>query len=157
MSASANEAVVRLAIGAIWNRGGDGGLMNGYDDSQAMLSSAERAVVGLCVMASSARALAELRDTDHLVTHGIFEPLCKRDIPMSLVSALVWPAVAALVQQAFVLQIAWKPTLSQGDWDGASPESPHAGLALPAVSIGAPESRYGSHALTIDDPIGDRK
>jgi hypothetical protein len=90
--------------------------MNEGDDSQTMLGSAHRAVVGLSVRASSARSLAELREIDYLVTTAIFDSLCKRDVPMPLVSALVWPAVAALGQQAALLQIAWKPTLSRGDW-----------------------------------------
>lgn len=100
--------------------------MNRGGDSQAMLGSAHRAVVGLSVRAGSARSLAELREIDYLVTTAIFDSLCKRDFPMALVSALVWPAVAALGQQASLLQVAWKPTLSRGDWDGASPESSHA-------------------------------
>jgi hypothetical protein len=108
--------------------------MNRCDDSQVILGSAKRAVVGLSVRASSARSLAELRDIDHLLTSAIFDSLCKRDFPMPLVSALVWPAVAALGQQASLLQIAWKPTLSRGDWDGASPETPHASRPLSAVS-----------------------
>jgi hypothetical protein len=107
--------------------------MNRGDDSQAMLGSAQRAIVGLSARASSARSLAELREIDHLVTSAIFDSLCKRDVPMPLVSALVWPAVAALGQQASQLQIAWKPTLSRGDWDGAYPESPHATRPLRAV------------------------
>jgi hypothetical protein len=115
--------------------------MDRCDDPQAMLGSAQRAVVGLCDRASSARSLAELREIDHLVTRAIFESLCNRDIPMPLVSALVWPAVAALSQQASLLQIAWKPTLSRGDWDGALPESPHATRPLRAVSTGSYSGR----------------
>jgi hypothetical protein len=95
--------------------------MNRCDDSQAMLGPAQRAVVGLSVRASSARSLAELREIDYLVTCAIFEPLCNRDLPMPLVSELVWPAVAALGQQASMLQIAWKPTLSRGDWGESVP------------------------------------
>jgi hypothetical protein len=119
----------------------DGELMNQCHDSQAMLGSAQRAVVRLSVMASCARSLAELREIDHLVTRAIFESLCNRDIPMPLVSALVWPAVAALVQQASVLEIVWTPTLSRGDWDGAIPESPDASGPLRALST---ESGYSA-------------
>ena len=97
--------------------------MNRCDDSQGMLGSAQGAIDRLTVMARSARTLAELRAIDRLVTHDVFESLCNRDVPMPLVSALAWPVIAALGQQASLLQLAWKPTLSRGDWDGASPES----------------------------------
>jgi hypothetical protein len=94
--------------------------MNRIDDPQAILGSAGRAIDRLSGMVRSARSLTELRAIDLLLTCDIFEPLCNRDIPMTVVSALVWPTVAALGRQASLLHLAWKPTLSRGDWEGAS-------------------------------------
>jgi hypothetical protein len=93
-----------------------GRLQNRHDESQAILDSARRAVDDLTVMARSARSLVE-RQIDLPVTCDTFESLCKRDVPIHLVSALVWPAVAALAQQASLLQVGWTPTLARADWE----------------------------------------
>ena len=66
--------------------------------------------------ARSAQHLSELERIDQLLTRDVFDALCSQGIPMPLVSELVWPAVAALEQQASALETSWRPALCQGDW-----------------------------------------
>lgn len=89
--------------------------MNSTDDPQAPLTPVRHSIETLSVLARSARGLPELQRIDHLLTHAIFDSLCNRGVPLTLVSDLVWPAVAALAQQATTLEIAWKPTLHVRD------------------------------------------
>jgi hypothetical protein len=89
--------------------------MNSTDDPQAPLIPVRHSIEALSVLARSARGLPELQRIDSLLTHAIFDSLCNRGVPQTLVSDLVWPAVAALAEQATTLEIPWKPTLHLRD------------------------------------------
>jgi hypothetical protein len=90
--------------------------MRPIENPDELLSTARRAVGNLLNTALSAQYLSELERIDQLLTRDVFDALCSQGVPMPLVSELVWPAVAALEQQACVLETSWRPALCQGDW-----------------------------------------
>jgi hypothetical protein len=71
---------------------------------EPVLRIAVRGAVGhLCQLVGGARSLCELRAIDSLLTHDIFEALCRHGMPIAGRADLVRPGVEALRQPAVAL------------------------------------------------------